>query len=80
MTFEPPQPGPFNQDVKQLALRFHQVPKGLSPDEMPTDITALPEYAGFEFALGAARYRYNRFGLERLKITDTTQQTQGEPG
>ncbi len=80
VTFEPPQPGPFNQDVKQLALRFHQVPKGLSPDEMPTDITALPEYAGFEFALGAARYRYNRFGLERLKITDTTQQTQGEPG
>lgn len=80
VTFDPPQLGPFNQDVKQLALRFHQLPKGLSPDEVPTHITALPEHAGFEFALGATRYRYNRFGLERLKTTDTTQQTQGDPG
>jgi CRISPR-associated endonuclease/helicase Cas3 len=79
VTFDPPQPGPFKQDVKQLALRFHQVPKGVSPDAEPTDIAALPDQAGFEFNLGASRYRYNRFGLERLKANDTTRKTQGEP-
>ena len=80
VTFDPPQPGPFKQDVKQLALRFHQVPKGVSPDAEPTDIAALPDQAGFEFNLGAMRYRYNRFGLERLKTHETTKQKQGEPG
>lgn len=65
--FDPPQPGPFQQAVKQLALRHHQIPKGVSPDDLPTDIAVLPASAGFEFTLGAARYRYNRFGLERLK-------------
>jgi len=80
VTFDPQQPGPFKQYVKQLALRFHQVPKGVSPDAEPTDIAALPDLAGFEFTLGATRYRYNRFGLERLKTNDATQQTQGEAG
>jgi CRISPR-associated endonuclease/helicase Cas3 len=79
VTFDPPQPGPFQQDVKQLALRFHQVPAGVSPDAEPADIVALPDHAGFEFTLGVTRYRYNRFGLERLKTHDTTKQTQGEP-
>ena len=79
LTFDPSQPGPFMQDVKQLALRFHQVPAGLGLDVQPTDIDALPDHAGFEFTLDATRYRYNRFGLERLKANDTLQQTQGEP-
>ncbi len=79
VTFDPPQPGPFKQDVKQLALRHHQIPAGVSPDALPTDIAALPDHAGFEFTLGATRFRYNRFGLERLKANDTTKQTQGEP-
>jgi CRISPR-associated endonuclease/helicase Cas3 len=79
VTFDPPQPGPFQQDVKQLALRFHQIPAGVSPDAEPTEIAVLPDHAGFEFTLGATRYCYNRFGLERLKTNDTTQQTQGEP-
>jgi len=78
VTFNPPQPGPFQQDVKQLALRFHQIPAGVSPDAEPADIVALPDYTGFEFTLGATRYRYDRFGLERLKANDTPQQTQGE--
>jgi CRISPR-associated endonuclease/helicase Cas3 len=68
--FDPPQPGPFHQDVKQLALRHHQIPQGVSPDALPTDISALPSNSGFEFTLGAARYCYNRFGLERLKAND----------
>lgn len=79
VTFDPPQPGPFKQDVKQLALRHHQLPEGVSPDAVPTGIAALHDHAGFEFTLGAARFRYNRFGLERLKANETTKQTQGEP-
>lgn len=77
--FDPPQPGPFQQDVKQLALRHHQIPEGISPDAVPTDISVLPERAGFEFTLGKARYRYNRFGLERLKADDKNQPKQGDP-
>jgi CRISPR-associated endonuclease/helicase Cas3 len=76
--FDPPQPGPFRQEVKQLALRHHQIPEGVSPDTLPTDISVLPDSAGFEFALGNVRYRYNRFGLERLKADDKNQPTQGE--
>lgn len=79
VTFDPPQPGPFHQHVKQLALRFHQVPAGISPDAEPNNIVALPDHTGFEFTLGSTRYRYNRFGVERLKVNDATQQTQGEP-
>lgn len=78
VTFDPPQPGPFQQGVKQLALRHHQIPEGVSPDALPTDICVLPDSAGFEFTLGKARYRYNRFGLERLKTDDKNQSTQGE--
>lgn len=75
----PPQPGPFGQEVSQIALRFHQIPAGLSPDAQPSDITTLPGRAGFEFALGAARYRYSRFGLERLKVDDLPLVTSGDP-
>lgn len=79
VTFDPPQPGPFQQAVTQLALRHHQIPEGVSPDALPTDIAVLPASAGFEFTLGAARYRYNRFGLERLKTHDENKATQGGP-
>ncbi len=76
--FEPPRPGPFGQEVKQISLRFHQVPAGLSPDAKPSHITALPDGKGFEFALGAAHYRYSRLGLERLKANDPALATSGE--
>ena len=78
VTFDPPQPGPFQLAVKQLALRHHQLPDGVSPDAVPACITALPDHAGFEFNLGTARFRYNRFGLVRLKTNEKTNQTQGE--
>lgn len=77
--FEPPQPGPFQQAVSQLALRFHQIPAGLSPDAQPADIVQLQNNSGFEFTLDATRYRYNRFGLERLKASHFPQKTLGEP-
>lgn len=73
--FDPPQTGPFQQAVKQLALRHHQIPEGVSPDALPVDIAVLPAGAGFEFTLGSARYRYNRFGLERLKALDENKPT-----
>ena len=79
VTFAPHLPGPFQQDVKQLALRHHQIPEGVSPDALPTDISVLPERAGFEFTLGTARYRYNRFGLERLQTDEKNPTKQGEP-
>lgn len=75
----PPQPGPFGQEVNQIALRFHQVPAGLSLDAQPSDVTALPGRTGFEFALDTARYRYSRFGLERLKADDLPLATSGDP-
>lgn len=75
----PPQPGPFGQDVNQIALRFHQAPAGLSPDAQPSDIVVLPGKTGFEFTLGDARYRYSRFGLERLKVDGSPLATSGDP-
>lgn len=79
VTFAPPQPGPFGQDVKQLALRHHQISRDASLDALPTDIAVLLEHAGFDFTLGATRYRYDRFGLERLKTDDSTKHSQGSP-
>jgi CRISPR-associated endonuclease/helicase Cas3 len=77
VTFDPPQPGPFKQDVKQLSLRFHQLPKELSLDVEPTAIANLPGEVGFEFNLGTARYRYDRFGLQRLKADSAATQQHG---
>jgi CRISPR-associated endonuclease/helicase Cas3 len=62
--FDPPQLGPFGLPVRQLAIRFHMLPPGLANDAQAADIQ--PLVGGFEFALGARRYRYNRFGLQRL--------------
>jgi len=67
VVFYPAQRGPFGQDVKQLALRFHQAPADLDKDAQPEKVTALGQEAGFEFSLGSARYRYDRFGIARLK-------------
>lgn len=78
ITFNPPQPGPFQNQVKHLALRFHQAPADIGPDTEPADITPLPNCAGFEFTLGTARYRYSRIGLERLKASDAPQKSQGD--
>lgn len=64
---DPPQPGPFGQIVRELALRHHQLPRGLPIDARPVAVRPLPEGGGFDFTLGAACYRYSRLGLERLK-------------
>ena len=67
-TFDPPLAGPFGKLVRELPIRHHLLPPGLSDDAEPMEIT--PEPGGFLFRFGNARYRYGRFGLERL--SDTT--------
>jgi CRISPR-associated endonuclease/helicase Cas3 len=67
--FEPPQPGPFGELVHQLAIRFHMLPPGLAPDAQAGDVQPLAGSGGFGFTLGARRYRYDRFGLQRLDAT-----------
>ena len=57
----------FGQAVRELALRHHQLPFDLPSDAQPCAFRPLLDSAGFEFTLGAVRYRYSRLGLERLK-------------
>lgn len=70
VTFAKPFPkGPLGQPVEQLALRHHQVLSDLPADAQPeVDVPPLTdgEGPGFSFRLGAAHYRYSRFGVERL--------------
>ena len=73
--FDPALPGPFGQPVSQLTLRYHQWPAGLPADTEPCDLVMLVGEGGFEFALGTSCYRYDRFGLHRLKSGDRARQT-----
>lgn len=69
LTFDPPLPGPFGQNIRLLPVRHHMWPKGVGPDEQPSQQIALPG-GGFTFMLGQYPLRYSRLGLER--ITDMT--------
>lgn len=60
--FDPPLCGPFGLDVRELAIRHHLLPPELPFDAAPEHIQ--PISGGFEFSLGARRYRYSRVGLE----------------
>lgn len=65
VTFPSPLPiGPFGVPVEQLALRHHQVPRALDLDAVPEDVHASEDGdLGFSFRLGAAVFRYSRFGV-----------------
>jgi CRISPR-associated endonuclease/helicase Cas3 len=63
--FEPALPGPFGEPLKELPIRYHLLPKGLSPDAEPSDISQTE--TSITFRLGGAQFRYTRLGLERLK-------------
>lgn len=67
LTLDAAPTGPFGQPVKALAVRHHQWPPGVAADTPPTELTLLPQGAGFEFSLGPSRWRYDRYGLQRLK-------------
>lgn len=58
------EPGPFGLSVKELPLRHHLLPKGLSPDVEPSAIDN--DGKCITFRLGEARFCYSRLGLERL--------------
>jgi CRISPR-associated endonuclease/helicase Cas3 len=62
--FEPPEPGPFGAEVRQIAIRHHMLSPRLDADAKPDSIVR--HDGGFEFALGAARYSYTRFGIEKI--------------
>ncbi|WP_244173459.1 CRISPR-associated helicase Cas3' [Caballeronia temeraria] len=64
VAFEPPERGPFGTDVHEIAIRFHLLPNGLDADAKPVSIVR--HDGGFEFSLGAARYSYSRFGIEKI--------------
>jgi CRISPR-associated endonuclease/helicase Cas3 len=57
--------GPFGEPLKELPIRYHLLPKDLSPDAEPSDI--IQTETSLTFRLGDAQYRYTRLGLERLK-------------
>jgi CRISPR-associated endonuclease/helicase Cas3 len=56
---------PFGELLKELPIRYHLLPKDLSPDTEPSDI--IKTETSITFRLGNAQYRYTRLGLERLK-------------
>lgn len=71
LEFDPAPIGPFGLAVQRLAVRPYLLPKGLAPDAQPADISPLaPGEGGFEFTLGDQRYRYGRFGLQKLDNDD----------
>lgn len=57
--------GPFGEPLKELPIRYHLIPKDLSPDAEPSDI--IHTETNLTFRLGDAQFRYTRLGLERLK-------------
>ena len=66
VVLDPPPQGPFGQAVMQLAIRHHLLPRGLAVDAEAADISPLDDEPGFTFLLGSTRYKYSRFGIERV--------------
>ncbi len=56
-------PGPFGEPLKELPLRHHLLPKDLSPDAGPDNISQTATTT--RFSLGSAQYRYTRLGLSK---------------
>lgn len=67
VNFDPPQTGPFGRAVRELPIRYHLLPHGLSPEAQPEGIATEP--GGFRFRLADAHYRYSRLGLEKIPQT-----------
>lgn len=55
---------PFGLPFGELPVRHHLLPRGLSPDAEPTDITIADNR--ITFRLGQTQFCYSRLGLERL--------------
>ncbi|MDR5807509.1 CRISPR-associated helicase Cas3' [Caballeronia sp. LZ019] len=68
VTFDPPVPGPFGADVRQIAMRHHLLGNDVSADAQPSCITH--DEDGFEFSLDGDRFHYGRYGVEKRKPSD----------
>ena len=64
LLFDPAPTGPFGAPLRQLPMRHYLAPKDLDPDAQPQQVEQCE--GAVEFTLGTTRYRYGRFGLERL--------------
>ena len=64
ISFDAPQDSPFGQQraIDKLALSV----RWLESAEIPESVSANATVAGFEFAVGGRRFRYDRLGLHRL--------------
>ena len=56
-------PGPFGEPLNELPLRHHLLPKDLSPDAEPSNISQTA--TKISFSLGDAKFRYTRLGLSK---------------
>ncbi len=56
-------PGPFGEPLKELPVRHHLLPKDLSPDAEPDNISQTATTTCF--SLSGAQYRYTRLGLSK---------------
>lgn len=56
-------PGPFGEPLKELPIRYRQLPKDLSPDAEPSNISQTATTTSF--SLGNAKFRYTRLGLSK---------------
>lgn len=62
---DPPLPGPFGVDVRQLTVRHHLIRHEPGPPASASH--PIVRAGGFEFDLGNTHFRYSRFGLERMQ-------------
>jgi len=69
LNFNPYPPGPFGEPIKELPVRHHLLPRDLSPDVLPSEIRQ--GKTSLTFHLGAAQFRYSRFGLERVDVVQS---------
>lgn len=69
LNFNPYPPGPFGEPIKELPVRYHLLPRDLPPDVLPSEIRQ--EKTSLTFHLGAVQFRYSRFGLERIDVTQS---------
>lgn len=61
---EKPQRSPFGATIERVSIPAHWL-KGAAPPEC---LCVEPTEPGFHFAIGERRFRYTRFGLERVDV------------
>lgn len=57
-------PSVFGEQIKEMPIRHHMLPGDLPLDVLPGEVSQTK--TSLTFSLGEARFRYSRFGLERV--------------